>query len=241
MLRALIVDDERLARSALQRLLSSESDVFVVGEAENIREALVKITDTRPNVVFMDIELRNSNGFEIFDAIEDTPIIVFVTAHTEYAVKAFSVNAADYLLKPVSKIRLSETLDRLRQKLLSPVTHEPTDAQTILLKVPGRSILVTTKDIAALKADGDFTHVLMTNQPKMMLCRTLAYFENSLQQPNFLRIGRSVIINLECICTIISNKNNSAEVTLSGEAGSIIIGPSAASRLRKHLDTNLDA
>jgi len=234
-LRILVVDDERLARAALKRLLLSESDAEIVGEAENIRETLKQIEEKSPNLIFMDIELRNSNGFDIFDKLENPPIIVFVTAYAEHAVKAFSVNATDYLLKPVSQPRLTETLERVRQKLSSSLKEDLSKIATIELKVPGRSIIISTNEIAALKADGDFTHVIFITQPELMICRTLLSLEKSLLEPNFLRIGRSTIININHVRSIIADKKSGALVKFDGVEEHLKIGPTSASRLRKAL------
>jgi len=234
-LRILVVDDERLARAALKRLLLSESDAEIVGEAENIRETLKQIEEKSPNLIFMDIELRNSNGFDIFDKLENPPIIVFVTAYAEHAVKAFSVNATDYLLKPVSQPRLIETLERVRQKLTSFLKEDLSKIATIELKVPGRSIIISTNEIAALKADGDFTHVIFITQPELMICRTLLSLEKSLLEPNFLRIGRSTIININHVRGIIADKKSGALVKFDGVEEHLKIGPTSASRLRKAL------
>ena len=235
MLRVLIVDDERLARAALKRLLFPESDAEIVGEAENIKDTLEQIKEKKPNLVFMDIELRNSNGFDIFDKLENPPVVVFVTAYAEHAVKAFSVNATDYLLKPVSQSRLRETLDRVRQKLSESVKKDTNNATTLELKIPGRSVVIPTNEIAALKADGDFTHVILVNQPALMICRTLLSLEKSLLQPYFLRIGRSVIVNTNHVRGIIADKKSGALVKLDGVEEHLKIGPTSTSRLRKAL------
>ena len=235
MLRVLIVDDERLARAALKRLLFPESDAEIVGEAENIKDSLEQIKEKKPNLVFMDIELRNSNGFDIFDKLENPPVVVFVTAYAEHAVKAFSVNATDYLLKPVSQSRLRETLNRVKQKLSESVKEDLNNTATLELKIPGRSVVIPTNEIAALKADGDFTHVILVNQPALMICRTLLSLEKSLLQPCFLRIGRSVIINRKYVRSIIADKKSGALVKLDGVEEYLKIGPTSASRLRKAL------
>ena len=239
MLRVLIVDDERLARSALRRLLMSEDDLSIVGEAENVEEALIEIKKSNPQIVFMDIELRNSNGFEIFNKLNTPPIVVFITAYAEHAVRAFSVNAIDYLLKPVSKSRLSETLNRIRKNLIKLSDKSTAEKDTVELKIPGRSVIVSISEIAALRADGDFTHVILINQPEIMICRTLANLEKSLLYPNFLRIGRSIIINLNCIKSLSSNKKNGSQVELEGVPDNLTLGPAATNRLRKALANTL--
>jgi len=240
MLRVLIVDDERLARAALKRLLITHSDIEIIGEAENINESILVIKDKDPHLVFMDIELRNSNGFEIFDELKKPPIVIFVTAYAEHAVRAFSVNATDYLIKPVSSSRLIEALDRVRQKLSIKSIDPLLETNKIELKTPGRSIIISIDEIAALRADGDFTHVIIKNQPEIMLCRSLAQLEQSLLYPNFLRVGRSIIINIGCIRGVVTDKKSGSKVELEGVLEPLRLGPTATTRLRKALMNTLD-
>lgn len=241
MLRVLVVDDERLARAALKRLLLSETDLAVVGECENIKDALIKIKEERPNLIFMDIELSSSNGFDIFNQLNNPPLIVFVTAYAEYAVKAFSVNATDYLLKPVSQSRLKEALDRVRKKITSSANLIDPKNKVIELKTPGRSVVVATAEIAVLRADGDFTHIIFINQPELMICRTLLSLEISLSEPNFVRIGRSLIVNINHVRGVISDKKSGALVEFNGIEEPFKIGPASASRLRKALTEKVNS
>lgn len=230
-----MVDDEKLARAALKRLLLTQNDVDIIGEAENLEETLIEIKEKKPDLVFLDIELRNSNGFDIFEHLKNPPIIVFVTAYSEHAVRAFSVNAIDYLLKPVSQSRLIETLARVKNKLSSIIKEDLIKTKIIELKTPGRSLVIPANDVAALKADGDFTHVIFINQPALMICRTLGSLEQSLSQPNFLRIGRSIIINTNHVKSMIFDKNAGALVQLEGVEEPLKIGPASANRLRQAL------
>lgn len=235
MLRILIVDDERLARSALRRLLAVETDIEMIVEAESIKEAVIKIEENKPNLVFMDIELRNSNGFEIFDKLTNLPAIVFVTAYSEHAVRAFSVNAIDYLLKPVSRSRLEESLNRTRKKIFSKQQDQSSKSFTIELKTPTRSVILPTNDIVALKAEGDFSHVMFIDQPPLMICRTLTSLEQSLSEPNFLRIGRSIIVNTNHVLKVNANKNSKYLIHIDGIKEPLEIGATSAARLRKAL------
>ena len=117
MLRVLIVDDEHLARQAMRRLLAAHPDVEIVGEAEGIADARREIERTQPQLIFLDIELDDGDGFDLLAALERRPIVVFVTAYAEHAVQAFAVHAVDYLLKPVAPERLAESLTRAEQQL----------------------------------------------------------------------------------------------------------------------------
>jgi two-component system LytT family response regulator len=192
-LRVLIVDDEHLARQAMRRLLASHPEVEIVGEAEGVADALQEIERTQPQLVFLDIELSGGDGFDVLAALERPPMIVFVTAYAEYAVEAFAVNAVDYLLKPVEPERLAESLTRADKALANVDASASSGKGVIALKTPKRTVLAQPDEIVALRADGDFTHVFVADQPALMMWRTLAHFESVLPSPPFLRLGRSLI------------------------------------------------
>jgi two-component system LytT family response regulator len=121
-IRCLIADDEELARRVIRDYLSEHDDIEIVGEAEDGQEALAKIAHLYPNLVLLDIQMPILNGFEVLDQLDMSPAIVFVTAHDEYAIKAFEVNAVDYLMKPCPKDRFEAALQRARESLASPPT-----------------------------------------------------------------------------------------------------------------------
>jgi two-component system, LytTR family, response regulator len=236
LLRILIVDDERLARQALRRLLANHPEVEIVGEAESVADALQVIEQTEPQLVFLDIELGSGDGFDVLAALERPPMIVFVTAFAEYAVEAFAVNAVDYLLKPVEPERLAEAVSRAARE--ASATELPSDSVAkgvIALKTPKRTVLVRPTEIAALRADGDFTHVLVADQPTLMMWRTLGHFESVLPSPPFLRLGRSLIINRDRLQHVETPSREVARVTLQGVAEPLTLGRAAAGRLRKAL------
>src|SRR3989337_4306911 len=115
-MKALIVDDERLARVELRRLLTPFKEIKIVGEAVNAEDALNKITEVRPGIIFLDIQMAGKNGFQLLEELDSVPIIVFTTAYDEYALKAFEYNAMDYLLKPIEPKRLEDTVKKLIEK-----------------------------------------------------------------------------------------------------------------------------
>ena len=240
MLRVLIVDDEHLARQAMRRLLAAHPDVEVAGEAETLAEALDAVGRARPQLVFLDIELGGGDGFDLLAALEEPPIVVFVTAYPQYAADAFAVEAADYLLKPVEPERLAQSLDRVRRRLAQAHgLQAPGPAQgaagLIELKTPRRTVLAAPGEIAALRADGDFTRVLLADRPEVMIWRTLAQFESLLPAPPFLRLGRSLIINRDRLRSIEAQSREGAQITLLGIAEPLAIGRTAAQRLREAL------
>ncbi len=232
-MRVLIVDDEHLARQAMRRLLASHPEVEIVGEAESIETALAAIKQSEPELVFLDIELGGGDGFDLLSALERPPVVVFVTAYAEHAVEAFEVNAVDYLLKPVAPERLAESLARAKREvaLARPVSDTP----VIALRTPKQTLLVPAGAIAALRADGDFTHVLLADQPTVMIWRTLSHFEELLPAPPFLRVSRSLIINRDRLRKIDAPSRDSVQVTLEGVAEALMLGRTAAARLREAL------
>jgi two-component system LytT family response regulator len=125
-MRALIVDDERLARKELINLLSHHENVEIVGEAINVEDAKEKIRNLNPDVVFLDIQMPEKTGFDLLEELDNVPNVIFTTAYDEYALKAFQVNALDYLLKPIEPERLTEALNRLQKK----ITDDPVDDET---------------------------------------------------------------------------------------------------------------
>lgn len=229
-MRVLIVDDEPLARSAMRRLLAAHPAVEIVGEADSTQQAIAAIERTQPQLVFLDIELGGGDGFDLLAALERPPIVVFVTAYAEHAVEAFAVDAVDYLLKPVAPERLAESLARVERQLAQAA---PTAGSGVIeLRTPKRTVLAQPADIVALRADGDFTRVHVADQPEVMIWRTLAHFESLLPSPPFLRLGRSLIINRDRLRNIETQSRSSARVTLQGMAEPLILGRTAAARLR---------
>jgi len=232
--RVLIVDDEHLARQAMRRLLADHPEVEIAGEAESLREAMVAIERTEPELIFLDIELgAGGDGFDLLAALPRPPIVVFVTAYAEHAVEAFAVNAVDYLLKPVEPERLADSLARAERTLARAAP--PAASGVIALRTPKQTVLVAPGEIAALRADGDFTHVFVADQPAIMIWRTLGHFESLLPSPPFVRLGRSLIINRDRLRKVETPSRARARITLDGVPEPLTLGRTAAERLREAL------
>jgi len=230
--RVLIVDDEHLARQAMRRLLVAHSDAEIVGEAASLAEAMTSIERTAPQLVFLDIELGGGgDGFDLLAGLKRPPIVVFVTAYAEHAVEAFAVNAVDYLLKPVEPERLAESLMRAERQL----ERGQTGSGVIALRTPKQTVLAQPAEIAALRADGDFTHVFVADQPAVMIWRTLGHFESLLPSPPFLRLGRSLIINCDRLRKVETLSRTAARIMLHGAPEPFVLGRTAAARLRETL------
>jgi two-component system LytT family response regulator len=230
--RVLIVDDEHLARQAMRRLLAAHPDAEIVGEAASLAEAMDAIGRTVPQLVFLDIELGGGgDGFDLLAALARPPIVVFVTAYAEHAVEAFAVNAVDYLLKPVEPGRLAESLARAERQL----DRGPAGSGVIALRTPKQTVIAQPAEIAALRADGDFTHVFIADQPAVMIWRTLGHFEGLLPSPPFLRLGRSLIINCDRLRKVETPSRAGGQITLEGMSEPLVLGRTAAARLRETL------
>jgi len=200
-LTAIIVDDERLARSELRLLLADFAEVSIVGEAKNLTEAVNLIQVNKPDVVFLDIQLSQENGFDLLEKVEKDFKLIFVTAFDEFAIRAFEINAIDYLLKPVNPERLAKTLDRLFETEEKPeITNRKLEYEDhLFIEIGERSRFLKISSIKYICADGDYTHVFMDDGKKHLITKPLKEWEDRLPEKHFVRIHRSNIVNLEFI------------------------------------------
>ena len=199
-LTALIVDDEAPARGELRYLLAAHSEVEVVGEAATAKEALALARAVRYDVVFLDVEMPGMTGIEAARLVRDRPdrpVIVFVTAHEEYAVDAFALEALDYLLKPVDPDRLARVLTRLRARR----AELPVSAAKIPVVAPGGSELLDVDQVFYLQADGDYSRV-HTYDRAYLCTQSLRQLEAALPDRRFARIHRSYLVNLAKVAAV---------------------------------------
>jgi two-component system, LytTR family, response regulator len=167
--------------------------------------------------------------------LDRPPIVVFVTAYAEHAVEAFAVNAVDYLLKPVAPERLAESLTRVERQLARGEEPASAGRGVIALRTPKRTLLAQTEEIVAVRADGDFTHVFVADQPALMIWRTLGHFESLLPSPPFLRLGRSLIVNRDRLRRVETPSRETARILLQGMDEALTLGRAASARLREAL------
>lgn len=228
----MIVDDEPLAIRAMQRLLAGHADIRVVGTADTLGAALEVIGASRPDLVFLDIALGSGSGFDVIARLDPAPRIIFVTAHPQHAVDAFAVAAVDYLLKPVLPERLAAALGRVARL---PPARAGAAGPAVELRMPNRTVFADPAEIAALRAEGDFTRVHLAGQPVMLILRTLSHFEGLLPAPPFRRLGRSVLVNLDRVRGVQSRDRNLSHVMLDGLDDALPLGRVATARLRAAL------
>jgi two-component system LytT family response regulator len=210
-IRAIIVDDEELARDRLRGLLNREPEVEVIGEAADGQSAVAMIEKLKPDLVFLDVQMPELNGFEVLSALEERPNVIFVTAHDKFALKAFDVHAVDYLLKPFDRERFQTALQRAVSKIhgqktdgskaeLNAVLEElkPKTVERLLVKTQGRVLLVKAGDIDWVEAADNYVTLHVGKEVHMMR-ETMTSLEGRLPGDKFMRISRSTIVNVERI------------------------------------------
>ena len=230
MIRALVVDDEPLAREGVRLHLAKESDVTVVGEATDGRNAAALITTLKPDLVFLDVQVPGLDGFEVVEAVAPAflPTIVFVTAYDQYAIKAFDVHALDYLLKPYSADRFQSAMRKAREEIVARGSHdsrrrllemiaERAGASAHLKRFVVRSgegyTLVPAADVAFFEAQGNYVR-LTTGSRHHLLRITMAELEKRLDPKRFARIHRSTMVNIDRIKEITPAWHGDFEVLL---------------------------
>ena len=191
-MRAVIVDDERMACQELRRLLAAHPEVEIAGEARGGEEALGLISKLAPDLIFLDIQMPGMTGFELLERLEDVPQVIFTTAYDEYALKAFEVNALDYLLKPVAPARLAAALERVRPRLGPPRLEQ------VFVRDGERCWIVRVPDIFLLESEGNYTRLYFANE-RPLIPRSLAALEARLDPATFFRAGRKHILNLKWV------------------------------------------
>jgi two-component system LytT family response regulator len=197
--RALIVDDEALARERVRTLLEASDGVTIVGECSGGREAVDAIIDKRPDLVFLDVQMPDLNGFEVLEAVatEWLPAVIFVTAYDEYALKAFDVHAIDYLLKPIEPERFHKALARATKRdLLSFLDAQPIDR--LVIRTRSKVSFLKPSEIDWIEADGKHAR-LHAGSETHVVRHTLTRLEQRLAPHGFVRVHRSAIVNMDRI------------------------------------------
>lgn len=211
MLRALVVDDEAPARSELRFLLAEVGGVEVVGEASNAAEALQLIRAIPYDVVFVDVDMPGLTGVQLAETLSGVgraPAIIFVTAHSEHAVKAFEVAATDYLVKPVERDRLRHAIGRLR-----PVEEAPARIERIPVEKGGRKLLLQVGDIFYIMAKDDYSYIY-TSEERYLSTLSLAQLETRLEPQGFFRVHRRYVVNLTQVKEIVPMYGGTMLLTL---------------------------
>ncbi len=226
MIKAILIDDERLARTELKKLLAEFAEIEVIAEAANAEEGLEKIESLRPDLIFLDIQMPGKTGFEMLAALDQVPYVVFTTAYNEYALKAFEVNALDYLLKPIDPNRLADAVQKLNQLEERDFNPAPSaqpvlttgllrnDAQ-VFVKDGERCWFVKLNEIRLFESVGNYAKVYFgTNKP--LILKSLNALEERLDETTFFRANRKHIVNLRMIDKIEPYFNGGLLLDLKG-------------------------
>ncbi|HEX8425479.1 LytTR family DNA-binding domain-containing protein [Hymenobacter sp.] len=229
-MKILLVDDSRLARIELRHLLQAFPEVTVVGEARHAAEARTRIQELQPDLLLLDIHMPGETGFELLASLEAAPHVVFTTAYDEYALRAFEVNALDYLLKPIETKRLAVALAKVQSKLSAASAPEPvsatfqaeepsptplTEQDQVFVKDGERCWFVRLADIRLFEINGSYTQIYF-DQHRPLIPRTLQHLEQRLDPRVFFRVNRQQIINLKWVDGIEPWFSNSLKIKLRG-------------------------
>ncbi|PYR61893.1 MAG: DNA-binding response regulator [Acidobacteria bacterium] len=209
-MNALVADDERLARSELRRLLAAHPDVSIVAEARNVEEAEAGLKREPVDLLFLDIQMPGGSGFDLLERLDRMPLVIFTTAFDQYAIRAFEVNALDYLMKPVAPERLAAALDRVRQRA-GGASRGP--LERVFVREGERCWIVNVADIRLLESEGNYTR-LYFGVHRPLILRSLQALEARLDSAVFFRASRSRIMNLRWVAGVDTDVDGGLIVTL---------------------------
>jgi two-component system LytT family response regulator len=214
MTRALLIDDEPLARMVVREYLQDFEQIEVVQECNDGFEGLKAIQQHKPDLVFLDVQMPKINGFEMLELVDEAPAVIFTTAFDEYAIKAFEAHAVDYLLKPFSKERFSKAIEKYlaqavtankapkqTESLLETASHSPQQHERIVVKTGTKVKIIPVADVQYLQADDDYVSVF-TQEGSFLKNKTMSFFEQTLDPRHFVRVHRSYILSVQEITRI---------------------------------------
>jgi two-component system LytT family response regulator len=201
-LKAIIVDDERLARVNLRRLLEPFPEIEIAGEASSCKSAIDMINMYNPQLIFLDIQLSGETGFDLLELIDNSIKIIFVTAYDEYAIRAFEVNAIDYLLKPVNPVRLKVAIERVikREKVQESEAKSYEYSDSIYVRLNNYSSrFIKISSITFIEPVGNYSKIVTIEGKHCLVLKTLKQWQEELPDNNFVRIHRSIFVNIEYV------------------------------------------
>ncbi|MCG8311356.1 MAG: LytTR family transcriptional regulator DNA-binding domain-containing protein [Cytophagales bacterium] len=246
MIRSIIIDDEPLARSLLRGYVNDYDDIEVVGEYGNGFDGIKGITELKPDLVFLDIQMPKLNGFEMLELLDEIPQIIFVTAYDRYALKAFENNAADYLLKPFSRDRLDDALRKAKRLLQAPANNisvkdllaehqsKIESIDRIAVKTGTKIKIIYIDDIQYLESQDDYV-MIYTGDGKYLKQKTMKFFEANLPEQEFIRVHRSYIVRTDFVEQIELYEKDSYLIKLKNEQ-TVPVSKSGYNRLRETLN-----
>lgn len=213
MIRALLIDDEPLARMVVREYLQDFEQIEVLQECSDGFEGLKAIQQHKPDLIFLDVQMPKINGFEMLELVDDAPAVIFTTAFDEYAIKAFEAHAVDYLLKPFSKERFTKAIEKYlaqasvttavkpTESLLETASHSPQQHERIVVKTGTKVKIIPVAEVQYLQADDDYVSVF-TQEGSYLKNKTMSFFEQTLDARHFVRVHRSYIVAVQEITRI---------------------------------------
>ena len=216
-IKAIIVEDSRLARKELKVLLEDYPNIEIIGEAENVDDAYEMMNITFPDLLFLDINMPEKDGFALLEMLDEVPLVIFTTAYDEYAIKSFEYNAFDYLLKPIKKERLQRTIDKINISATEKdITEHFTPTSQVFLREGEKCWMVAIQDITLFEIVGNYTRVYFKDK-KPLIYKSLNKIESRLPDNHFFRVNRQQIVNLNHIKNITPWFNGKLKLTLNNE------------------------
>ena len=237
-IKAIIVDDERLARKDLQSLLNDYPYIELVGEADDAKSAIKLINKANPELIFLDIQMPGESGFDLVEKIKPNIKVIFVTAYDEYAIRAFEINALDYLLKPVNPKRLQSSIERLNSEVNESNATEFSKLEyndRLFISVNTTYKFLNVNTIQCITSAGDYTNIQSTDGTKGLVNKSMNEWEQRLPENYFCRIHRSTIINMEFVEKTEEWFNNSYRVYLKEIENPLIISRRYVAKLKNKL------
>ncbi len=236
-MKTLIIDDERLARKELMSLLEPHKKIEIIGEAIDADDAFEKINQLQPDLIFLDIQMPGKSGFELLEMLETVPKVVFTTAYDEFALKAFEVNALDYLLKPIQAERLDEAISKLAEVEIAETNTSTKKSLTkddqVFVKDGDKCWFVKLEDVRLFESDGNYIKVYFEGN-KPMIHKSLNALDERLDDRTFFRASRKHIINLGWVEKIDTWFNGGLLVQLKG-GGKIEVSRRQAARFKEKM------
>ncbi|MDZ7268966.1 MAG: LytTR family DNA-binding domain-containing protein [candidate division KSB1 bacterium] len=234
--RTIIVDDEWLVRAELKMMLADHPEIVVIGEAGSVAQAVALMENSPPDVIFLDIQLPGASGFDLLDQVETSARIIFVTAYDKYALRAFEVNALDYLLKPISRERLAKAIKKLGSNEPAPPQPGKRAAydDVLYVIVNGALKFIKLPLLKCITAEGNYSWIYYADKPRALVSKTLQEWDELLPEKHFVRIHRSAIVNFDYVEQVKKCRNYTQEVFIQGLPKPFIMSRRYASRL-KHL------
>ncbi|QEH41010.1 LytTR family DNA-binding domain-containing protein [Chitinophaga sp. XS-30] len=243
MIKAVLIDDEPLARELVREYLQGHPGITIVAECNDGFEGLKAIQQHAPDLIFLDIQMPKINGFEMLELVDKLPCVIFTTAFEEYAIRAFEVNAIDYLLKPFSRERFDKALqkmlerkseDRVTAELLEAAGREvPMQHNRVVVKINGKIRIIPVQEIDYLEAADDYVKIV-TAEGTFLKNKTMAFFEKMLDASQFIRVHRSYILNVSRI-TRIDPYEKETYLAILRDGSKILVSKTGYPRLKEVL------